>query len=274
MLSIYYLATVVYSKTEEMIAQKFEPFMHAYAVLPVLVCASIGASKSYFFSQSGQCWIADPCLYSKECDGWDGLGKGGWLAIASMIWVVINSLVTLYCMVIIYYQINNRARAMRRYSVSQASPPVPGRMEVAANDTAIQGLLYMSAFLLTYSWAVIIALSEFINGEGSSHMLFILTAVFLPLQGFWNFLAYIRPRFVKLRRGHLSLSFFSTLKTIIFFAEDPSLNRPKRQKRWRNRRFEPDDDAIEISDDNDDDDDAPLEDILDVCEKAIDSPEN
>jgi len=49
-----------------MIAQKFEPFMHAYAVLPALVCASIGASKSYFFSQRKYCWIEDPARYSKK----------------------------------------------------------------------------------------------------------------------------------------------------------------------------------------------------------------
>jgi len=255
-----------------MIAQKFEPFMHAYAVLPALVCASIGASKSYFFSQRKYCWIEDPFRYSKKSDGWDGFGKGGWLVLASMIWVGINSLVTLYCMVNIYYEINKRARAMRRYSVSQASAP-PSRIQVAANDSAKQGLLYMSAFLLTYSWSGITLLSRIIAGKASSKTIYMLTAVFLPLQGFWNFLAYIRPRFVRLRRGHPSLSFLSTLNTVIFIEEHPALNRPNRQKRWRNRRFEPNDDAVERTDDNDDDD-APLEDISDVCEKAIDSPKN
>ena len=47
MLSIYYLATVVYSKIGKMIAQ-FELFMHAYAILPALVGESIGSLNNYF----------------------------------------------------------------------------------------------------------------------------------------------------------------------------------------------------------------------------------
>jgi len=230
MLSIYYLATVVYSKTENMIAQRFELLMHAYAVLPALVCASIGASKSYFFSQVGQCWIEDPCRSSMECTGWDSFGKGGWLVLASMMWVGINCLVTFYCIVNIYCEINRRAIATRWHTISNAPP---SNMELTVVEYVKQGLLYMCAFLFTYSWSGIALVAQSIGLEASSQILYILTAVFLPLQGFWNFLAYIRPRFMKLRRENKSLSFLTILKFIIITEDDPASNHRSRQQRFR-----------------------------------------
>jgi len=285
MLSMYYLVTVVYNKTEEMISQKFELFMHAYAVLPALICAIIGASKSYFFNQVGQCWIEDPCLSSKECDGWDAFGKGGWLVLASGIWVGINSLVCSLCMITIYCKINGRAKAMRRYLFAQASAP-PSRMEIAAKESAKQGILYISAFLFTYSWSGISLLLQSIDRDRPSPTLYILTAVFLPLQGFWNFLTYIRPRFVKLQQEDESLSFVATLKMIIFAKDHTEAMRQqicqRRQQRRRSIRFDliiKDTTGagidIESSDDNND---APLE-VLNQAEvdrviEVVDSLKN
>jgi len=238
MLSIYYLVTVVYRQSEEMIAQKFEPYMHAYAVLPPFIWAIIGASKSYFFSQVAQCWIEDPCLSSKECNGSEGFGKGEWLVLASTIWLSFNIIVTLVCMVAIYHKINERVRVMRRYVFVRADAP-PSRMEVAAKESARQGLLYMIAFLFTYSWPGIELLFQSIDRSRSSRGLYILTAVFCPLQGFWNFITYIRPRFVKLQQENESLSFLSTMKLIIFTEEVTEPARQRRRQRWRSIRFDP-----------------------------------
>lgn len=221
MLSAYYLATIVYGVTEEVIASKFEPFMHAFAVLPALICASIGAVKKYFFSQSGPCWIEDACLSSKECDGWDGFGNGQWLVFASMIWVAFNVFAVNLCMLAIYRKIQERSAAMRRYVYQRANMvPRPSMMDVAARETAKQALLYSSAFLFTYLWSAISLLTKNSDTSRQQTTLYILMAIFLPLQGFWNFLAYIRPRFMKLRREQDNLSFLSILKIIVFAPEE------------------------------------------------------
>ena len=71
MLPIYYLATVVRSKTDKMIAH-FELFMYAYAILPALVGGSIGSLNNYFFSQIEQRWNTDPYRFFKRMQrtGW------------------------------------------------------------------------------------------------------------------------------------------------------------------------------------------------------------
>jgi len=234
MLSVYYMATIVYSKTEEMLTQKFEPFMHAFAVLPSLICAAIGAKNMYFYSQTAQCWIEDPCLSSKECDGWDGFGKGGWLVIASSLWIYINSSITCLCILNIYRTINGRAKAMRTYEYAASGPP--SRMDIAANESAKQGFLYMSAFLFTYSWSAMSILFRTTKQSSAQTTLYILTAVFLPLQGFWNVLTYSRPRFVAIRQKNENLAFLSILKIIIMSEEAP---RKKQHRRRGSVAFDP-----------------------------------
>jgi len=263
MLSIYYMATIVYSKTEDMLTRKFEPFMHAFAILPPLICAAIGAQKKYFFSQIGQCWIEDPCLSSKECDGWDGFGKGGWLVIAVVTWGFINTSTTLLCMITIYRTINTRAKAMKRYTAVATAPP--SRMEISAKESAKQGLLYMSAFIFTYMWPLVSISVQSIPGSSFlKKTTYIFAAIFLPLQGFWNVLVYIRPRFVTIQRENEGLSFISIMKRIIYSREAP------KRRSQRNRRsigFDPvvrdcilaNMDEIKNYDGDDDDDDTPVE---------------
>jgi len=69
--------------------------------------------------------------------------------------------------------------------------------------------------------------------RGRSGVLYILTGVFLPLQGFWNFLVYIRPRFIGFRRERHGLSAYSTLKAVIFTAtnDETSIRSPRMQRR-------------------------------------------
>jgi len=216
MLSMYYLATIVYNTSEETIAQRYEPFMHAYAVLPPLGGASYGAVKKYFFSQTGQCWIEDPCFSSGKCVGANVYGDGRWLLVVSMLWVVLNSFALGYCLITIYRKVRERAVMMRSY-VFRNTHIRPNRIEMAADEAARQALLYISAYLLIYVWPIIkCVLTQISDKEQDMPVLYILTAIFYPLQGFWNCIAYIRPRFVVLRREQDNLSFSSTLRILIF----------------------------------------------------------
>jgi len=216
MLSMYYLATIAYNTSEETIAQKYEPFMHAYAVLPALCGASIGAAKTYFFSQTGQCWIEDPCLSSGKCVGTDIYGDGRWLLVAAMVWTLFNNFAVGYCMIAIYRKVRGRATTMRKY-VFRNTHNRPNRIEMAVDESARQALLYISAYILTYMWpGISCVLTQISDKEQIRPVIYILTAIFYPLQGFWNCIAYIRPRFVKHRREQENLSFFSTLSIIIF----------------------------------------------------------
>ena len=216
MLSIYYVATIVSNTPEETIAQTYEPYMHIYAILPALSGAFIGAAKAYYFSQRGQCWIGDPCHPAEECSSVNAYGDGHWLVIASISWMVFNTFGLYCCLLIIYSKVRGRVVAMRRYAFHNVNRG-SSQIEQAANESALQALLYIIAYTLTYGWSFVDIMCRFINGDKPRPVLYILMSIFLPLQGFWNFLAYIRPRFVLLRKEQeTTLSYFSTVHMIIF----------------------------------------------------------
>ena len=191
MLSMYYLATVVYNTSEENIAKRNKPFMHAYATLPALDAAYIGAANEYFFSQTGQCWIEDPCLSSGKYAGTDIYGDGLWLLVTTMAWTTFNISAICYCMLTIYCKVRGRAVAMRRYTFQNTNIRL-STIEIAADESARQACVYIFAYLLTYMSPAISFMSDQLSDQGQIRpIIHILTAIFYPLQGFWNATAYI-----------------------------------------------------------------------------------
>ena len=100
-------------------------------------------------------------------------------------------------------------------------------IEFAAAESAKQAYLYAAAYILTYIWPFCDLLASSITGKviaTPEWFHFHLAAVFLPLQGFWNFLIYTRPIVSKIRRDENddSLTFIAALKMIIVDKEEES----------------------------------------------------
>ena len=62
MLCIYYLCTIKYNMMEEQLA-RYEPFMHAFAVIPSLAAAILAASFSLFNNLSVFCFVESSDRY-------------------------------------------------------------------------------------------------------------------------------------------------------------------------------------------------------------------
>ena len=143
--------------------------MHVYAVLPALAGASIGAVKTYNFSQKLQGRVENPCLSAGECDEVDAYGDGEWLVITSIVWMTFNTF-DLVCCLLTLHNANTG----------------PSILERAAEESAHQALLYIIAYLSSYGWSGVEFIYQFSNSDKSQPVLYILTAIFLPLQEFWN----------------------------------------------------------------------------------------
>jgi len=72
-------------------------------------------------------------------------------------------------------------------------------------NVGVQGVLYIGAFLIT---ALPITLQRLLGAEDDCtdphYWLTIITTTLYPLQGFWNFLIYMRPKYVAHRRSSLA----------------------------------------------------------------------
>merc|ERR1712150_39881 len=92
-----------------------------------------------------------------------------------------------------------------------------------------QALLYSLAFFLTFSFPIINALlyaptKEKEDTERHVAALLILRSIFYPLQGFFNFIFYIRPGVNHIREIDPNKSLIAAMKQAILRAESGSSN--------------------------------------------------
>lgn len=223
MLSLYYLLSIRYGMNPATIAKKYEPFMHAFALVPTLSTAIIGVTNKMFFSESAVCWIGDVCQSNGNCPSGNVWGKGYGIAIASICFVCICGFITILCLIAISWTLRQRNLAMLRFRFrreinDRSSNRRLNDVEFAALESAKQAYLYATAMVVTWLGVVCDLISSNISGETipvPSWFHFHLIGLFLPLQGLWNFFAYARPIVSKIRRDDENISYMAALRVVI-----------------------------------------------------------
>ena len=84
-----------------------------------------------------------------------------------------------------------------------------------ARNVFIQSMLYVGAFVLSWSWATVFHLVAWTTGV-SVPWITLLINTFLPLQGFWNAFIYARPRYIRLKKQHAHLGCIDIVKLVFF----------------------------------------------------------
>ena len=103
-----------------------------------------------------------------------------------------------------------------RGSPSRSARTQTSSLAETVEDTKIQAYSYVCSFLLSYLFTTILIVFEMILEVRLPYPIIIMQAIFAPLQGFWNFLIYIRPRLKDVTRSHPHLSFLRRLYVTIF----------------------------------------------------------
>lgn len=89
-----------------------------------------------------------------------------------------------------------------------------GREVAKSKSIAVQGLLYVGAFYITWFFPTMSRITELVAKKNYFPIQFLDTFL-IPLQGFLNFVIYIRPRYLKLRRENEEDGFWKTFKTAV-----------------------------------------------------------
>mmetsp|Transcript_65017 Transcript_65017/g.76352 ORF Transcript_65017/g.76352 Transcript_65017/m.76352 type:complete len:145 (+) Transcript_65017:131-565(+) len=137
-------------------------------------------------------------------------------------------------MSMIVFEVRKRGSAMKQYpttiinNLSNVRNVLPTQM--TSDRVAQQAALYVCALLAAYSPAVISALLDTMcmgrNCKIPVVQMNILIAVFQPLQGFFNFIIYVRPQFNLVRSQNNDMSVLSVLKVVTC---ERNLNKNKRR---------------------------------------------
>lgn len=201
MLNLNYLLTIRYEMDEKRLAKWVEPWMHLFSILYPLATATWGVSIGMFSNlELGQaCWISDFPRGCEEDPDTECVGSVyGWIffgfpLLATLVFLLVSN-------VLIYLRVRQIVVKVRRFSTISHDDSQRRKKQ----DVGTQASLYVAACFNTVIWQVVTRTLESMGvhreDESSVLHLLILTNFFFPLQGFWNLLIYVRPRYLRWRR--------------------------------------------------------------------------
>jgi len=224
-LNIFYVLTIRYSVSSERFT-KFEPALHAIAILvPLSTAITLTALGDY-----------------KPHEYWCEPVTGPFLiTIASFF--VICFLICIVSMVIICWTVISNANKMEKYTTfprNKTPSTRNSRINDEKKETIKQALLYASAFIFTYFFdAINCFLFMFSKETKTPAALLILSSIFYPLQGFWNFVFYVRPGVKHVRKTSPTITYLEALRDVIFEPMSMSNRRRPTQNMQRARPTPP-----------------------------------
>lgn len=194
-LSIYYLLRIRNGWKEWQIV-KYEPFMHLIPIVFGLSTMIAGLVLNLFNSGIFDCWIApfpQGCQESwrgeTTCIRGDNASIYQWAfdivpKFSAIFLVTINMLLT-------YLAVRRQELSAQQYSASLAPRHLSQRM-------ARQSYLYVGALWITYIPVAMTRMTQLIRGY-TYYWMILTIAITIPLQGCWNVLVYLRPRYIHAR---------------------------------------------------------------------------
>lgn len=192
-LCAYYVLVIRNSWAEDRIRTRAEPWMHIMPIAIAFTIAILGIPFTLYNNSGWLCWIA---AYPAHCQD-DGTCTRGehadifrWVHYA-IIWTAILSVT------VGMYSIYRKVRHQEALQSQEMDNEVARRGE-KSKKVAIQAALFVGALYLTWIFATITRIYQITTGN-NNFVLLVLMAIFFPLQGFFNCLIYLRPRYLRCR---------------------------------------------------------------------------
>jgi len=191
---------------------KIEPFLHGwslgYPFTTAIVCVVLdlfGPSNEAF------CWIGDMNCNTDQCMERFLIFT---LAFGS-VGVIVSLLITVFCFILIFDSFREIFASMRRQNLPNARQNQSSDLSLKMKESATQGMLYIGAFIITHVWSCVVDITIWTQ-HNPSKILLILSAIFYPLQGFWNFLIFARPKANTILKHSPDKSYFWAVQMVIF----------------------------------------------------------
>mmetsp|Transcript_17960 Transcript_17960/g.24877 ORF Transcript_17960/g.24877 Transcript_17960/m.24877 type:complete len:417 (-) Transcript_17960:1481-2731(-) len=203
-LSISFLLSIRFSKTEDWIKRHVEPYLHIIPTVLAIGPAIAGLPLGVFNWAGNKCWIAAHplgCDYNDELVCTRGVGDNTVLFrwLAQGMWVMLAFVIVALSMIMIVWSVWTLERRMNaRYSstfdLRGSSSSTEGDLAVQqemqrTRQIAMQALCYIMSFFLTWAWTYIDRTCMYETGDRPFFFL-VIGQFFYPLQGFWNALIY------------------------------------------------------------------------------------
>uniref|UniRef100_A0A7S2K929 G-protein coupled receptors family 1 profile domain-containing protein n=1 Tax=Skeletonema marinoi TaxID=267567 RepID=A0A7S2K929_9STRA len=222
-LSLYYFLIINKGMKKEEFARVWEKVLHAIIVICHLTFAIVGVAIGLYNPTPAFCYIAPgpydcttnpdvPCPFETTAPYFYEVFAQGWIQLAYVGIIVTNLL--------IWLSVRRQEKRMKKYQTQLEASRLSDMEKKSsyARSVFVQSILYVGAFFLSWSWATIFHLVNWITGV-SVPWITLLINTFLPLQGFFNAFIYARPRYIRLKKknGHMG---FRQLIKLVFLPDD------------------------------------------------------
>lgn len=215
-LSIYYVLLVRFNwRAESRQMKTFEEVAHSLAVLLGLGTAVASLVLNLYNDANLFCWIAPhPLDCENSITAEDGVGTcvrgdNAWVYRMSFYfsWLWASAIVVTLSMGILCHAVYQQSKKMDRYRQEGESTNSWRRMR----SVTVQSSLYILAFVVT---ALPVSVARIMQAKYNCTSTFfplsLTTVTFFPLQGFWNALIYIRPRYLRYKEKRQKMLASST----------------------------------------------------------------
>jgi len=202
-LSFYYLFKIRYGWSWRFIERMVEPVLHAVPIVIGLSTAMAGLFLKQYNNDNWECYISPYPLNCKEswtnggkttCIRGDNASIYRWMFYGAELWLAIV-LVSIN-MFLVYRSVARQEASSRRFDMTAST-----RSFKHSKRVAMQGYWYCGAFYLAWIFPTITRITQLVVGDATPFALLFINALFVPIQGFFNFLVYIHPRWPGIRES-------------------------------------------------------------------------
>jgi len=237
-LSIYYVLTVFFEKKEDWIRTRAEAFLHGMPILWSLGSAIYLVATKSINENGANCWIAaepSKCLYSPDiaCERGANAIKFRW--IFGFYQTIIVFVLIVGSMMMLVYKVKRQERVMNeRFSIKpinqrersslrstlrstlslKRQDSVRSNTSASKREVTKQAFIYVAAYFLPFFFPLFFFVNNFVTGK-FNFTLMVLVSLFMPLQGVFNCMVFVRPKIIALRKKDSNLSFFGAFMKII-----------------------------------------------------------
>eukprot|EP00977_Amphora_coffeiformis_P013298 scaffold3424_cov182-Amphora_coffeaeformis.AAC.6 len=234
---MYYALVLRYNIREQTLAQRFEPFVHALAMVTPLLFGAIMLREDNYNPTNvimGWCFIN---VYPMDCLRRDdiacerGEGYFPWLLVNNLPFFVFFIIVATSCFLTYssVYQVEERGS---QWSLTRSRQSVR-----RVQETRTQAFLYIAAFAVTYIFfgiGTLLGPSPATREHRNFYLpIVMLIKIFLPLQGFCNSFIYMRPRYAAIRLRHPEMPVWRVLCSVLHSTDERPSSSTSRSQRTR-----------------------------------------
>jgi len=200
-LSYYFLLTVLSQVKLKNIVRKYEALLHLSGIF-VPINAIMGLRRGWYGEPElgFSCYITDPAK--------------SWVVAGIPVLFVYLSLIINYSVIYIIL----RKTLQSSQHVAGSTP----RQERIKREATTLMFLYVASFLVTnvpnFAWNVLE------DNFGLAYPFLVWTAIFLPLQGFFNVFIYLKPNYTRYRAANPNKSIYFVLHQALFNPDVPQVN--------------------------------------------------